>query len=211
MQQSVAYLGYIITPEELNIDPKKIEAINKFPRPRNVKEIQSFMGMCNYYRRYVQNYAQIAKPLYDLCKKNVAYEWTIDCEQAFISFKRILTSPPLLSYPNFKEPFILHTDASDVVIGAILSQGELPRDKLICYFSQTLSPAESRYSTIEKELTAVIKATQKHAHYLKGRKFTIVTDHRPLTYLFNTKNMNARLHRWRHIISSHFRKFNHYK
>lgn len=138
--------------------------------------------------------------MYNLCKKDVPFKWTDECEKSFLEFKNLLAHPPILSYPDFTKEFILHTDASNIAVGAVLSQGTLPHDKPIHYFSKTLNPAQTRYSTIEKELLAIILAVENFNHYLTGREFLIVTDHRPLTFLFNTRNMNARLHRWRYIL-----------
>lgn len=178
LKRSVTYLGFIITTEGLKTDPKKIEGINKFPQPNNVKNIQSFMGMCNYYRRYIKNYAHLAKPLYNLCKKDSEFVWNEKCESAFQEFKQILTNSPILIYPNFSEQFILHTDASNDAVGAVSSQGTIPHDKPIHYFSETLNTAQTRYSTIEKKLLAIIMSVENFTYYLTGREFLIVTDHR---------------------------------
>lgn len=200
LKERVHYLGYIISSEGLMADPKKTEAIDRFPIPKNVKEVQTFLGMCNYYRRYIPNYADIAKPLYELCKKNMPFSWSKKCIQSFDQFKKLLTSPPILIYPSFDIEFILHTDSSDLAIAAVLSQGEMPYDKPIQYFSKTLNPAQTRYSTIEKELLAIILSVENFRHYLIGQEFTIVTDHRPLVYLFSAKDINARLHRWKYAL-----------
>lgn len=196
----VVYLGFIISSEGLKTDPKKVEAIVKFPTPKTVKQIQRFLGICNYYRRYIPNYAAIAKCLYDLCKKDHPFNWTEECEKSFISFKIHLSNPPILIFPDFSQPFILQTDCSSLAASGILSQGEIPNDKPIHYFSKVLNHAQIRYSTIEKELLAIILSVEYFHYYLVGREFLIMTDHRPLTYLFENKNMNARLHRWRYVL-----------
>lgn len=200
LKDRVIYLGFIISTEGLMTDPKKIESIKKFPRPHNVKEVQSFLGMCNYYRRYIKDYASLGKPLYNLCKKDTEFKWDSKCETSFNEFKQILSNPPILIYPNFAEQFILHTDASNDAIGAVLSQGMIPHDKPIHFFSKVLNPAQTRYSTIEKELLAIILAVENFNYYLTGREFLIVTDHRPLMFLFNAKNINSRLHRWKYTL-----------
>lgn len=200
IKDKVAYLGFIISSEGLMTNPKKVESIVKFPRPTNIKEVQSFLGACNYYRRYIQNYAGLARPLYALCKKDVDFIWDADCENAFSKFKTLLSNPPILIYPDFNKQFILHTDSSDFAVGSVLSQGNIPNDKPIHYFSKILNSAQTKYSTIEKELLAIILAVQNFNCYLTGREFLIVTDHRPLTFLFNSKNINARLHRWKYTL-----------
>lgn len=200
LKNKVAYLGFIISSEGLMTDSKKVECIQKFPIPKSVKETQSFLGLSNYYRRYVENYAEIARPLYDLCKKDVKYKWNEECDMAFNTLKNALSNPPVLIFPDFNEKFILHTDASNIAVGSVLTQGEIPNDRAICYFSKTLNSAQTRYSTVEKELLAIILSVENFNYYLTGREFLIVTDHRPLTYLFNSKNISARLHRWKYTL-----------
>jgi hypothetical protein len=120
------------------------------------------------------------------------------CENAFEELKRVLTNPPLLIYPDWeKGNFNLTTDASQYAIGAVLSQGELPADKPIAYASRTLSKAEINYSVIQRELLAIVWAVKHFRPYLYGQKFKIITDHRPLTYLFNLKDVSSQLMRWR--------------
>lgn len=203
LASEVTYLGFIITTEGLKTDPKKTEAIRKFPCPKNVKQVQSFLGMCNYYRRYIIDYAGLARPLYNLCRKEEIFKWDGDCEYAFRQFKEKLSTPPILVFPDFTKQFILRTDCSMISAAGVLSQGEIPNDNPIHFFSKVLNPAQTRYSTIEKELLAIILSIEFFHYYLIGREFLIVTDHRPLTYLFNTKNMSARLHRWRYVIMSY--------
>lgn len=195
--EKVSYLGHIITSSGMRADPKKIECMISFPRPTTLTETQRFLGMCNYYRRYVQDYAKIAKPLYNLCRKDIPFIWNENCETAFSKLKKSLTTSPVLIFPNFGDTFIVTTDASDYAVGAVISQGNIPHDKPIQYFSKTLGPAQIKYSTIEKELLAIVWAVENFRHYLYGREFLIVTDHKPLTYLLSTKNINSRLHRWK--------------
>lgn len=203
LSDRVAYLGFIISTKGLHTDPKKVECIKHFPRPISVKHTQSFLGLCNYYRRYIENYAGIARPLYNLCKKENEFVWTSECEDSFEKFKELLSNPPILIFPNFAEIFILRTDCSMIAAAGVLSQGEIPDDRPIQYFSKVLNPAQTRYSTIEQELLAIILSVEHFHYYLLGREFLIVTDHRPLAYLFNTKNMSARLHRWRYVLMSY--------
>lgn len=108
----VVYLGFIISSEGLKTDPKKVECIQKFPRPQTVKQVQSFMGICNYYRRYINNYAGLAKCLYNICKKDQPFDWSNECEKSFNSFKELLSNPPILIFPDFTKPFIVQTDCS---------------------------------------------------------------------------------------------------
>lgn len=195
--REVSYLGHIISGNGMKADPKKIECMVKFPRPETLTEVQRFLGMCNYYRRYVQDFAKLAKPLHNLCRKDIPFIWSENCEIAFNKLKKLLTTSPVLIFPNFCDTFIITTDASDYAVGAVISQGNIPYDKPIHYFSKTLGNAQIRYSTIEKELLAIVWAIENFRHYLYGREFLILTDHKPLTYLFSAKNINNRLHRWK--------------
>lgn len=197
LKREVAYLGHILTKDGVKADHKKIECMKQFPRPTSVTEMQKFLGMTNYYRRYVDQYAKIAKPLYSLCKKDNPFIWSPACEEAFCKLKEKLVTSPVLIYPDFKQTFIVTTDASEYAVGAVVSQGDIPHDRPIQYFSKTLGPAQSNYSVIEKELLAIVWAIENFRHYLYGREFLVITDHKPLIYLFGTKNINSRLYRWK--------------
>jgi hypothetical protein len=198
LRKEVLYLRHVINEHGVTLDPNKIKCIENYPRPQNSRDIKSFLGLLNYYRRFVDNFAKIAKPLTALLKKDVIFKRSDKCEEAFSELKRVLTSPPLLVYPDWeKGNFNLMTDASQFAIGAVLSQGEVPRDKSIAYASRTLNQAEVNYSVIQKELLAIVWAVKYFRPYLYGRKFNIITDHRPLTYLFSVKDVSSQLMRWR--------------
>lgn len=191
------YLGFIISESGISANPKKIEIIQKFPIPKNVKQVQSFLGILNYYRRFVRDFAKIAKPLTMLCKQDLPFIWTMNTQTAFDSLKRILIGDVVLKFPNFEETFYVTTDASDVAIGGVLSQGELPNDRPIFFFSKTLTDCQRRYSTIQKELLAIVECIKAFRVYLYGRFFILITDHKPLCYLFNMKDCGSRLFRQR--------------
>ncbi|GBP37144.1 Retrovirus-related Pol polyprotein from transposon 412 [Eumeta japonica] len=197
MRHEVAYLGHIINKDGVSPDPNKIKVIENFPIPQNQKEIKSFLGLVGYYRRFIENFSKLTKPLTKLLKKDIRFNWTEEQQKSFDLMRKILTSPKILQYPDFSKPFILTTDASNYAIGAILSQGEIGQDLPIAYASRTLNNAEGNYSTTEKELVAIKWAVQHFRPYLYGRKFKIVTDHRPLTWLFNVKDPGSKLIRWR--------------
>lgn len=132
-----------------------------------------------------------------LLRKDEPYIWTSSQQQAFETLKTTLTSEPILKYPDFSQDFNLTTDASNFAIGAVLSQDPISKDLPVAYASRTLNRAESNYSTIEKELLAIVWAVNHFRPYIYGRKFKIITDHRPLTWLFNVKDPGSRLVRWR--------------
>lgn len=189
------YLGHIIMEGGIKANPKKIEVIKNFPRPTTVKHIQSFLGLCNYFRRYVQDYAKISKPLSSLLKKEQPFIWTSTQQQAFDKLKEALAEQVVLAFPDFEQVFYVTTDASNFAIGAMLSQGELPHDRPIYFFSRTLSETQKRYSTIQKELLAIVEAIKAFRVYLYGRFFILITDHKALCYLFNMRDCSSRLFR----------------
>lgn len=197
LQKEVAYLGHVITPQGVRPNPDKISAIQKFPIPTTQKEIKSFLGLLGYYRRFIKDFAKITKPLTACLKKNAKIIHNQNFVESFNNCKQILCNDPILQYPDFEKEFILTTDASNVAIGAILSQGTIGSDKPVAYASRTLNETEQRYSTIEKELLAIVWACKYFRPYIFGRRFVVVSDHRPLSYLFNLKEPNSKLIRWR--------------
>lgn len=199
----VEYLGHIITRKGTTANPKKVECIEQFPTPRQVVEVQRFLGMCNYYRKYVQDYSKTARPLFVLCKKDTPFVWNGACKQAFDSLKKALTTAPVLIFPDFKETFYVTTDASEYAVGSILSQGAIPDDRPIQYFSKTLTAAQINYAVIHKEMLAIILSLEQFRHYLFGREFVVITDHKPLTSLFKQTNPGQRLIRWKILLSEH--------
>lgn len=195
LQRSVKYLGYVITENGLEIDQFKTKCVKDYTCPKSVVEVQRFLGFVNFYRKkkYIKNLAKIAKPLYDLCKKDVEFVWSIDCEDAFEKLKQALISPPVLAIPNFNLEFILTTDASEYAVGGVLANLDGKDERPIQYFSRSLNPTQTRYSVIERELLA----------YLFGRKFKVKTDHKPLEYIFDNKHHNKRIHRWCMLLSEY--------
>jgi hypothetical protein len=196
LRKEVTYLGHVITKDGVKPDDKKIEAVRNFPVPTCTRTLKSFLGLAGYYRRFLPNFSKIAKPLTELLRKNTPYVWDDKTEKAFNTLKECLITEPLLQYPDFTRPFLLTTDASNEAIGAVLSQGPVGKDLPLGYASRTLNNAEKNYPTVE-ELLAIVWGCKHFRQYLYGRKFTIVTDHRPLTWIFSVKDPSSRLLRWR--------------
>ena len=195
--QKVHLLGHIISKEGIQPDPMKIEAIQKFPKLKKVKDVRSFLGLSGYYRRFVKNYADIARPLTNLTKKNAKFEWTEEHEQAFESLKQALTSAPVLAHFRDDYPTEVHSDASDLGVGAVLVQrspdgGEHP----IAYLSKRLSDQQTKWTTTEKECFAIVSAVKAFRQYIWGRKVDIITDHAALCWLLSTTTHTGRLARW---------------
>ncbi|XP_025161027.1 uncharacterized protein LOC112589987 [Harpegnathos saltator] len=197
LRKEVSYLGHVIGENGVKPDPKKIIAVKDFPRPRNAKNIKQFLGLAGYYRRFIQNFSKIARPLTSLLKKDAKFTWNELQEHAFVSLRNSLCTEPILQYPDFTRPFVVTTDASGYAIGGIISQGQIGKDLPIAYASRLLNAAEQNYSTIEKELLAIVYCVQHFRPYLYGRKFNLVTDHRPLVWLHSVKDPSSRLVRWR--------------
>ncbi|TPX45345.1 hypothetical protein SeMB42_g04060 [Synchytrium endobioticum] len=195
--QEISYLGHRITPQGIRPDPAKLDAVKLFPKPMNVKEVERFLGLAGYYRRFIAQFAMIAAPLTELTKKNVPWHWTSLEETAFQDLKNRLTSDPILALPDFSRgfQFKVQTDASDVGIGAILCQEDANRkERVIAYASRKLTPLELKWHTQEKEALAIVWACSMFRHYLIGDPFVIESDHGSLQWL-NTAT-KGRLARW---------------
>jgi hypothetical protein len=205
---TVEYLGHICTPFGIRPDPKKVKAIEQYPVPKTVRDVRAFIGLAGYYRRHVRNFAEIARPLTSLTKKDVPFEWTTEHQQAFDKLKEILSTEPLLMYPDFFQPFIVACDASTRAVGAVLSQLRNGEERPIAYCSRRLNSAESKYSVTELELLAFIFATKQFRCYLYGRKFTVYTDHRALKWLLSLQDPSSRLTRWAIKLSEYDLRWN---
>ncbi|CAK9816796.1 Retrovirus-related Pol polyprotein from transposon 412 [Anthophora quadrimaculata] len=193
LRPELEYLGHVITADGVKPNPEKIQSVAEFPTPKSVTNVKSFLGIAGYYRKFIKNFAKLAKPLTELTEKNTPFHWTDAQQKSFDILKRKLCESPILRYPDFNKPFTLTTDASDTGLGAILSQEGHP----CCYISRTLNKAEINYTTTEKELLAIVWAVKRLRQYLLGKKFKILTDHQALKWLFSVKDPSSRLLRWR--------------
>lgn len=196
LKPELLYLGHVVSAEGVSPDPEKIRVLKNYPEPTNADETRRFVAFCNYYRRFIPFFAQITIPLNKLCKKHVTFIWTTECKQAFEHLKQALISPPILQYPDFSHDneFILQTDASGTAIGSVLCNKDR---RPIAYASRPLNKAELNYPTIQKELLAVVWSVKHFRPYLYGKSFTILTDHKPLLYLFSMKDPASRLIKFR--------------
>ena len=195
-QVEVPFLGHVVGRDGVRTDPQKITAVQEWPVPKNVAEVRSFLGLCTYYRRFVQGFAQVAAPLHRLTKKGVHFNWDDQCQGAFDSLKRALTEAPVLPYPDPTRPYLLDTDASDEGIGTVLSQVKEGKEHVVAYYSAKLNKAERNYCTTRKELLAVVKSLEHFHPYLYGAKFTVRTDHAALRWLKTLKAPEGQLARW---------------
>ena len=177
-------------------DPGKLNAVKTFPVPHSVKDVRSFLGLCNYYRRFVKDFPRMASPLNRLTRKSVSFVRDPSCEASFLKLKDRLCSPPILAYPDFSQPFHLHTDASQHALGYILGQYIDGNESVIAYGGRESSLAETRYSTTEREALAVVDDINHYQPYLSCTKFYVHTDHGSISWLMKVKDPTGRLARW---------------
>ncbi|CAM4641973.1 unnamed protein product [Lepidochelys kempii] len=195
----VTYLGHQVGQGTISPLQAKVDAIQKWPVPKSKKQVQSFLGLAGYYRRFVPHYSQIAAPLTDLTKKKQpnAVQWTGKCQKAFNKLKATLMSDPVLRAPDFDKPFLVTTDASERGVGAVLMQkGPDQEFHPVVFLSKKLSERESNWSVTEKECYAIVYALEKLRPYVWGRRFHLQTDHAALKWLHTIKETNKKLLRW---------------
>lgn len=207
LRSEVSYLGHTISQSGVKTDERKIKKVLQWPIPKSMEDLRSFLGLCGYYRKFINNYSKIVSPLEEACrekwnkkktKKSSPLEWTAELNVAFKELKVALTSAPVLVFPSKYGRFILDTDASHGCIGAVLSQIQGSEEKVIAYASRKLSQSEKKYCITRKELLAVYNFVTYFKHYLLGRCFTVRTDHRSLCWLLNWKEPNTSQYcRWR--------------
>lgn len=193
----VTFLGHKCTDKGILPDDSKFSVIKNYPTPTNGDEAKRFVAFCNYYRRFIPNFAEYARHITHLSKKNVAFNWTPECENSFLYLKNQLLSPKILQYPDFSKQFCITTDASKKACGAVLSQEFQGIQLPVAYASRSFTKGESNKSTIEQELAAIHWAIQYFKPYVYGTKFLIRSDHKPLTYLFALKQPSSKLTRMR--------------
>ena len=195
-RKSLKYLGHLVTSEGIRTDPDKVSAIVDLAPPTNLRGLRRFLGMASWYRRYIEGFSKITAPLNRLLKKGQRWQWTAEQDKAFCELKQHLTEAPVLTCPDFEQPFILQTDASDLGLGVALTQNIEGNDQVIAYASRSLTSCEKAYSTTEKECLAIVWGIEKMRPYLEGYHFTVLTDHQSLKWLRTLKNPSGRLARW---------------
>ena len=202
--QEIEFLGMIITPGHIQMDPTKLAGIADWPVPTTVKQVRSFLGFGNFYRRFIGNFAAIAKPLTDLTKKTEDFSWTNERQQAFEELKSRFASMPVLRMPDPSKPFILQTDASNKATGAVLKQIDDSGALHPCGFiSHALTAAEQNYQIYDRELLAIIKGLTTWRHLLHGSPHTIIVhcDHKNLSYYRIAQRLTPRQARWSSFLS----------
>ena len=196
LKNTVEYLGFIVGQGKIAPSPDKIQAMLNFPPPTNLKQVRSFVGLCGWYRRLIPNYAQLTSPLTSLNKKGKKFEWGPQQIEAFETLKKILSTHPIVYCPDFDEPFIIASDASDVGIGSVLYQVLDNHERVIAYYSRKLSPAEQNWTVTERECLAALESMEQYRPYIEFTPFTLITDHSALTWLMKLDRPAGRLGRW---------------
>jgi hypothetical protein len=200
-RSKVVFLGYVDSEKGIEPNPDNVANILSLSPPKTVKEVRQVVGMGSYYRRCIQNYSSVVRPLIELTKKNKSFDCTLECQTAFNTLKSAFTSTGIMGFPRDKGEFYLDTDASDYQIGAVLSQMQDGQLKVISYESRLLNKAEKNYCVTDKELLAVRYFIEYYRQYLLGRKFCVRTDHLALIWLFSMKEPEGRVARWLEILS----------
>ncbi|GFY01473.1 retrovirus-related Pol polyprotein from transposon 17.6 [Trichonephila clavipes] len=198
LTKSCKFLGFVVTPEGILIDKDKSVSINEFPIPTDQKQIKSFLGCCNFYRRYIKNFAKRALPLTNLLRKDTLFEWTSETQEAFDDIKKAILNPPILALPNPNAELQITTDASSRGIGAVLEQ-KYPNSEVkpLYFFSKKLTPSQSKYNATVLEFFAIYTALNFFRPFLLGRKFKVFTDHKPLAGFLSNKNPSSKILRWK--------------
>ena len=207
--ESVEYLGHRISTHGLQPTDSKVKALKEAPAPTNVSQLKSFLGLLNYYGRFVPNLSTVLAPLHRLLEKRTSWTWGTEQQQAFDRVKALLTSDTVLAHYDPTRPLLLACDASPYGIGAVLSHTfEDGSERPVAYASRTLGPAEKRYSQLDKEGLAIVFGVKRFHQYLAGRHFTILSDHKPLQHLFQeTRGIptlaSARIRRWALVLAAY--------
>ena len=196
MVQEGIVLGHKVSSRGIEVDKAKIEVIEQLPPPINVKGMRSFLGHAGFYRRFIKDFSQIARPLTSLLTKDAPFVFNNECHEAFQILKKALISAPIIQPPDWKLPFEIMCDASDFAIGAILGQTKDKKHCATSYASKTLTGPQINYATTEKELLVVVFAIDKFRSYLVGVKVIIYTDHAALKYLLIKKDSKPQLIWW---------------
>ena len=210
LRKDTRYLGHIISEKGISVDPDKIASVKSWPVPTSVNQVQSFVGFMSFYRRFIKDFAKIAKPLHQLAQGGVHYQtktktkvkyppfkWGPEQQHAFEALKQKCCEVPVLGFADYSKPFILRTDASGDGLGAVLSQEQNGLERVIAYASRGISRAERNYPVHKLEFLALKWAvTEKFHDYLYGNTFSVITDNNPLTYVLKSAKLDATGHRW---------------
>jgi ribonuclease HI len=197
--REIKFLGHTISQDGISVDPEKVQEVMNWKPPTTVWQIRSFLGLAGYYQRFIPDFSRIAKPMTELLKKGVKYEWSQKCENAFHTLRQHLTTAPVLAQPDNTKSFDVYCDASSTGLGCVLMQD----NRVIAYTSRAFMPHEQNYPTHDLELAAVVHALKIWRHYLMEAHCNIYTDHKSLKYIFTQVDLNMRQRRWLELIKDY--------
>jgi hypothetical protein len=189
--REVLFLGHVISAEGITVDPSKVQEVLDWKSPKLVTQIRSFLGLVGYYHRFIPNFSKIAKPMTQLLEKEAKLKWSPQCEEAFLTLKKLLTTAPVLAQSDIEKSFDVYCDASGTGIGGVLMQD----GRAIAYASRQLRCHEEYYPTHDLELLTIVHTLKVWRHYLLGNLVHIYTDHKSLKYLFTQPDLNMRQRR----------------
>ena len=202
-QKEVEFLGHIVGADGVKTQPDKIECVRNWPTPKNRKEVRSFLGLAGYYRRFIKDFAGMARPLTALTSVEASFQWNTECDKSFMDLKEALTTAPVLGYPKPEGQMILDTDASGFAVGAVLSQIQDGREVVLAYLSKALSAAEQNYCITRKELFAVVTASKAWHPYLYGRSVMVRTDNTAVAWAKWLKRPVGQMARWLQVLGTY--------
>jgi hypothetical protein len=195
----IKFLGHTISQNGIAIDLEKVQEVMDWKPPTTVWQIRSFLGLAGYYRRFISDFSRIAKPMTELLKKGVKFDWSQKCEDVFHTLRRHLTTAPVLAQPDNTKSFDMYCDASGTGLGCVLIQD----NRVIAYASRALRPHEQNYPTHDLEFATVVHALKIWRHYLMGAHCNMYTDHKSLKYIFTQADLNMRQRRWLELIKDY--------
>jgi hypothetical protein len=202
----VTFLGHVISTGGVSVDPGKVKDVLNWMPPTTALEVQSFLGLAGYYRRFIKDFSKIAKPMTKLLEKNKTFEWAKECQASFEELRKHLTSTPVLVLPDLTKKFDIYCDASRQRFGCVLMQ----EGQVVCYSSRQLRKHEVNYPTHDLELATVVHALKIWRHYLIGHRCEIYSDHKSLKYIFTQNDLNLRQRRWLELIKDYDLEINYH-
>ena len=205
LKDKVDYLGFEVSSQGVHASPDKVRAVVEWPRPKDVHDVRSFLGLASYYRKFIRGFSEIARPLTDLTRAAKAFDWKEPQQSAFIRLKMALATAPILLLPDFELPFVITTDASEAAVGAILEQNQGRGLQPVAFASRKLNSTEMRYSAYERELLGIVWALGQWRHYIEQspHKVVIQADHAPLRFLPNQTSVNTRVWKWINVMQGY--------
>jgi hypothetical protein len=204
--KQVTFLGHVISKRGISVDPSKVQDVLSWKAPTSVGDIQSFLGLAGYYRRFIEGFSKVSNPMTELLKKDRKFEWTPACEASFHVLKKRLTTAPILVMLDMEKPFSIYCDASGQGLGCVLMQD----GHVVAYASRQLRKHEAHYLTHDLELAAVVHAFNIWRHYLMGKRCELYTDHKSFKYIFTHSKLKLRQRRWLELIKDYDLRINYH-